>query len=245
MIVLDRVSLDIPIINANSFSLKRHLLGTFSKKIHSDGDSRRSVRAIDNISFTALQGEKIALLGRNGAGKSTLLRLLSGIYPPSMGKLTISGSINAMIDIMLGMDEELSGFDNIILKARYRGIPKKELDDFIKDVVDFCELDDFIYLPIKTYSSGMLMRLSFGVATYKSTDILILDEWVSVGDLKFAEKAKKRLDDQIRHASLLIFASHDLDALNAVCSRGLVLESGSIAFDGPVSDAIVFYKSSK
>lgn len=244
MISFNRVSLDIPIINANSFSLKRHLLGSMSKKIHSDDHARRSVRAIDDLSFTAQQGEKIALIGRNGAGKSTLLRLMAGIYPPSAGDIMIDGSVNAMIDIMLGMDEELSGYDNIILKARYRGIHKSELDAFIGDVIDFCELEDFIYLPIKTYSSGMLMRLSFGIATYQSTDILILDEWVSVGDLKFAEKARQRLDEQIRRASLLVFASHDLDALEAVCRRGLVLDGGQIAFDGPVDEAVAFYKSS-
>lgn len=242
MIRLSEATLDIPVLNSSSFSLKKHIISRFSAKIRADRKRHSIVRALDHISFSADLGEKIALIGSNGSGKSSLLRVLAGVYTPTYGEVSIDAPVNAMIDIMIGMDPDLTGLDNIMLKAKYDGIPKSELDTYVADIRQFSELDDFLYLPIKTYSSGMLMRLSFGIATHGAPNILILDEWVSVGDLRFAEKAKERLKRQIDRASVLIFASHDLQTLNAVCARGIVLENGSIAFDGPIAEAIAHYE---
>ena len=167
-------------------------------------------------------------MGHNGSGKTTLLRVLCGIYPPTSGIVSIEGRVNALINIMFGVDYESSGRENIKLRGLLMGLSRRRINDIIDEVVDFSELNDFIDLPMRTYSSGMALRLAFAVATSIDTDILVLDEWLSVGDQEFTQKAEERLIGLISKAKILVIASHNEHLIDRTCTRKIMLEHGAI-----------------
>lgn len=230
---LDNLSVDIPIFNSQGRSLKKTVLGyTTGGKIGLTEAGKTVIRSLDNINLEIRSKEKVGIIGHNGAGKSTLLRVLSRVYYPSSGTADIKGSVGSLIDISLGIDGEATGLENIYLRAALLEIPKKKVDQELDDIVDFTQLGDFINMPVRTYSTGMHMRLAFAVSTMISPDILLMDEWLSVGDLEFQNKAEERLNNLIERANILVLASHSRQLIERCCTRVIWLEHGSIRMDG-------------
>ena len=220
-ISLKNVTVDIPIFNSQGRSLKKTALGIATGgKIGLTEKGLTSVRSLHNISFNLQAKERLGVLGHNGAGKSTLLRVLSGVYEPSSGEASVIGQIGSLIDISLGIDGEATGLENIYLRAALLGINKEELNKELDNLIDFTELGEFINMPVRTYSTGMHMRLAFGVSTMIHPDILLMDEWLSVGDANFQRKAENRLLGLIDRSSILVLARHSRDLIEKCCTRG-------------------------
>jgi lipopolysaccharide transport system ATP-binding protein len=186
-------------------------------------------------------GDRLGIVGHNGSGKSTLLRLLSGIYEPSTGSIERSGSIASLVDISLGINGENTGRENIFLRGKLMGLSKKEIDAKIDEIIDFSELGDYINLPVRIYSSGMLLRLAFSVSTSITADILIMDEWLSVGDGAFADRASARLSGLVDESEILIIASHDRDLIEKTCNKVVWLEHGHIKKIGATREITTEY----
>lgn len=193
-----------------------------------DASNRVVVRAIDGISFEFHEGDRIGLIGHNGSGKSTLLQVLAGIYEPVGGDLQVQGRITSMLGITLGMDAEVTGLENIYLRGRLMGLTRTQIDAMVDGVADFSGIGDYLHLPMRTYSSGMSMRLAFAIATSVDADIILMDEWLSVGDAEFIHKAKTRLMEMVGRARLVVIASHDHSMIQDQCSVVLKLEHGKI-----------------
>ncbi|RYZ79359.1 MAG: ABC transporter ATP-binding protein, partial [Proteobacteria bacterium] len=190
-IEFDNVTAEFPIYNASGRSLKKRLFQVATGgKLSADDRGHVVVRALENLTFSIKDGERVGLLGHNGAGKSTLLRLLSGVFVPTTGKARIDGEVGSLIDISLGIDHEATGRENIYYRAALLGISKTEIEKKFDEIVEFSELGDFIDMPIRTYSSGMHLRLAFSVSTIISPEILLMDEWLAVGDEGFRHKAQ-------------------------------------------------------
>ena len=187
-----------------------------------------SVRALDDLNFDFEEGDRVGLIGHNGSGKSTLLQVLAGIYEPTVGKIQVSGQVTSMLGITLGMDNDSTGLDNIYLRGRFMGLPKVRIDALIDDIADFAGIGDFLLLPMRTYSTGMAMRLAFAVATSVDADIILMDEWLSVGDADFVNKAKARLTQMVDRARLVVIASHDHNLIADQCNVILHLEHGRL-----------------
>ena len=194
------------------------------------------VRALRRINLSLKPGDRLALIGHNGAGKSTLLRVFSGSYEPSGGSAEIRGTVSSLIDIQMGMDPELTGADNIILRGVFVGMSLHEARLAIPEVADFSELGPYLHLPMRTYSSGMLMRLAFAISTTRFPDILLFDEMISFGDVAFTSKASSRVEAMLGRASILALASHDLNSLKTYCNRAVMLQQGEIVCAGGVED---------
>ena len=232
-VVFDNVSVDFPIYNSNSRSLKNKLIQVATGgQLGADNHGRVVVRALENISFQLKDGDRVGLLGHNGAGKSTLLRLLGGVYEPTFGKSTIIGQIGSLIDISLGIDPETTGRDNIYIRGALLGLTRSQVKVKIDEIIDFSELGDFVDMPLRTYSTGMHMRLAFSVSTIIRPEILLMDEWLSVGDESFQHKVENRLNDLVSSAKILVIASHSKELLLKTCNRLIWLEHGRIKMDG-------------
>ncbi len=186
------------------------------------------VKALSDINLEINSGDRVGILGHNGAGKSTLLRCISGIYEPTSGTIKRQGSVAPLIEIGAGMEPELSGYDNIKRLLRVQNIPDKDSQALTKSIAEFSELKDFLPLPVRTYSSGMLMRLMFSVSTVRSPDILVMDEFFSVGDELFRKKAESRIISHINKSSILIFASHNENLIRKFCKKSIILRHGKI-----------------
>lgn len=227
---LNNVSLNYPLLGAYTRSLKQQVVRIVSGG-HSQACEHHKVtyiNALKDINFELRSGDRLGLIGRNGAGKSTLLKVLAGIYPPSSGHIEVRGSISPLLGISVGMNPLATGYENIKFRCLLHGFDKKKTQRIIKDVEQFTELGHFLLMPVKTYSSGMSMRLCFGVATAMTPDILIVDEVVGVGDAQFMEKAKVRLNNLIESSNILILASHSEDIIKKFCNKILWLDHGSI-----------------
>jgi ABC transporter related len=241
IIDLNNVIVDFPIYNANSRSFKNKLLkATIGGKVDIL-EQEINVRALDGITFTLEDGDRLGLIGHNGAGKSTLLRLLGKVYIPCSGTAKIEGSIGSLIAISLGIDPEATGRENIYIRGSLLGLEKKEIEGKIDHIIALCDLGNFIDLPIRTYSTGMQMRLAFAVSTMIRPDILIMDEWLSVGDESFKNKAESRMKDLVNNAQILIIASHSKDLIKNICNRVIWLEHGKIKMDGNPEEVLKYY----
>lgn len=188
--------------------------------------------ALSDVSLSIQQGEVVGLIGHNGSGKSTLLKVICGIYKPTRGKAVTAGRIAPMLELGSGFDQELSGRENIFLNGAIMGFSEKYLRDKYDEIVDFSELGDFINMPIKTYSSGMMMRLAFSVATIIEPEILIVDEILSVGDAAFKKKSYERMMKMMEGGTTVLFVSHDLDKVRELCTRIIWLDHGKIRAEG-------------
>lgn len=241
-ISLKNVTVDIPIYNSQSRSLKKTFMGFASGgRIGLSEKGFSIVRSLSNIDLQIQDGERVGLLGSNGAGKSTLLRVLGGAYIPTSGQATIGGKVGSLIDVSLGIDSEATGIENIYLRAALLQIPKKVVDTQLDSIIAFTELGEFINMPVRTYSSGMHMRLAFAVSTMIRPEVLLMDEWLSVGDLNFQKKAEQRLNDLIKCSSILVIASHSRQLIEKCCTRAILLENGAIKLDGSVSSVCSSY----
>jgi len=231
-IQLKSVSVDFPVYDNAHRSLKKAVLNlTTGGRIAEDVKHHRVVKALDSINFDLKEGSRLGLLGHNGSGKTTLLRVLSGVYAPTSGKLITQGRIASLLDVSMGLDSDATGFENIYLRGVLEGLKPKDIRNKIDDIADFSELGDFLNFPVRTYSSGMLLRLAFAISTSIDAEILIMDEWLSVGDTSFNVKATKRLNALVKKASILVIASHDEGLTNKICNRVIRLEHGNIVSD--------------
>lgn len=199
------------------------------------------VQALTNVSFQLHEGERVAIVGHNGAGKSTLLSVLARIYKPASGTAEISGRVTSLMNITLGTEVESTGRENILLRGAFLGIPRKVLLDKMEEIIEFTELGDFIDLPLRTYSTGMNMRLAFGVATLLRPEILLMDEWLSVGDQSFRKKAEKRVQEMLQTTKVMVIATHSKDLVRRRCNRVIWLEHGHVKMDGPPDEVVPRY----
>jgi lipopolysaccharide transport system ATP-binding protein len=200
-----------------------------------------SIEALKDIDLQIVAGDRIGIVGHNGSGKSTLLRLLSGVYEPSSGKIKRLGTVSSLVDISLGINGENTGRENIFLRGKLMGLTKKEIDQKIDEIIEFSELGDYINLPVRIYSSGMLLRLAFSVSTSITADILIMDEWLSVGDGAFAERSSQRLKNLVDESEILVVASHTRELLEETCNKIVWLEHGLIRKVGPTQEILPEY----
>ncbi|QDH16565.1 ABC transporter ATP-binding protein [Swingsia samuiensis] len=246
---VQHLSIIFPLYHGESRSLKRHLGDKFSKwqagspsaHLVQDNRDRTVVSVLNDITFEVSPGERVGLIGRNGAGKTTLLRTLAGIYEPVEGRVRLEGTIGTLLDSSLGMNPELTGRENIRLFGLHGGLSQQEVERIDQDVQEFGELGSYIDLPVKTYSSGMKVRLAFGLATSLTPQILLMDEWFLAGDGNFMLKAKERLGSMIEEADILILSTHQPKVLKEWCTRVIWLENGKIRMDGRPEDVLDIY----
>lgn len=235
LINLKNVSVDFPVFNAASSSLKTKVLSKVTGGlIDRPHDGHVIVHGLKNINLRISPGERVGIVGHNGAGKTTLLRVLTGIYHPTTGQASIQGAPVSLINIGLGIDPEATGRENIRLRSAFLGIPPSEIDRHIDEIIEFTGLGDFIDIPFRTYSTGMQLRVAFAVSTSIRPQILIMDEWLSTGDADFSAKANDRLKKVIDSSEILILASHSKELLSKTCNRLVWLEQGEIKMDGDI-----------
>jgi len=223
------VVVDFPIYGAKSRSLKHTMIrAATGGALAKDAADRVVVRALDKVSFDWREGDRVGLVGHNGSGKTTLLRAIAGIYEPSEGRLESRGRIASMLSVSVGMEQEATGYENIYLRGTIMGLTRREIAAKVEEISAFSELGDYLDMPIRTYSSGMSMRLAFAISTSVDADILLMDEWLSVGDAAFAQKAQARLTELVGRAKILVLASHNLDLVQSNCSKIIYLEHGRV-----------------
>lgn len=241
-LTLENVSVSFPIYQGGSRSLKKRLLfrGT-GGQLASDANNRIVVEALRNVSLSLEAGDRVALIGRNGAGKTTLLRVMAGVYEPSAGDVICRGRVSPMFDISLGIDSEISGYDNIRLRGLILGLSADEIESRMPDIVEFTELGDYLDIPVRTYSSGMMTRLTFAVATCFSPEILLMDEWIMAGDASFLAKAQHRVQSFVEQASILVLASHSIEICRQWCTKAVWLERGEVKLQGDIETVLASY----
>jgi lipopolysaccharide transport system ATP-binding protein len=235
-ITAQNVSVEFPIYENSHRSLKNRMIDiTTGGRIAKDISRYPVVTALDDINFNIGHGERVALLGHNGSGKTTLLRVLSGVYAPTQGRLAIHGRTASLLDVSMGLDPDATGFENIYLRGIMDGLRPSVIRGKVDEIADFTDLGEYLNLPVRTYSSGMMLRLAFAISTSVEADILIMDEWLSVGDAEFSIKAKQRLDELVGQASILVIATHDPALVSRICTRSIKLEHGRMVEDKPVT----------
>ena len=256
-ISIEDLSLDFPIFHGGARSLKKLLFKrgkaalTNSRSLRTGGEVRMDrpdggpiyVQALDDVSVEIKAGERVGLIGHNGAGKSTLLRVMAGIYMPDAPNVLIRGQVAALLDVNSGMNPELTGRENITLMGRHKGLTTAQIRQLEQDVEEFAQLDTFLDLPVRLYSSGMIVRLGFGLATAITPQILLMDEWFMAGDFHFREHAEKRLSSVVNNTDILVITSHALDVLEEWCTRLIWMEGGQIRMDGPTAEVMAAYRT--
>jgi ABC-type polysaccharide/polyol phosphate transport system ATPase subunit len=200
------------------------------------------IKALDGVSFEIHEGDRIGLLGHNGSGKTTLLRTLAGIYEPVSGVVRTRGRVVPLFDLQLGMDHDATGIENIWMRGKLLGLTTQQIKDALGDIAEFTELGDYLSMPIRTYSAGMMVRLAFAISTAITPEILILDEMIGAGDAAFVARADLRLKDFIDQAGILVLASHSMPMLRQWCNKAMLLESGKLIAYGPLEDVVARYE---
>lgn len=230
-VVFEHVFVDFPIYSAKSRSLKNTVIQAATGGTVNFGAQGTVIRSLEDISFEIKDGDRVGLVGHNGAGKSTLLRTLAQVYEPTYGNVAIEGDIGSLVDISLGIDLEATGRENIYIRGALLGLSKKQIDENFEEILEFSELGEFIDMPVRTYSSGMHLRLAFSVATVIRPQILLMDEWLSVGDATFNVKAEERLHALVQSSRILVIASHSRELIERVCNRAMWFEHGRLMLD--------------
>lgn len=223
------ISVRFPVFDSKHRSFKKVLLkAATGGGLDFKSKGITTVDALKNISLDIEKGDRVALIGHNGSGKTTLLRVLAGVYYPTSGSLSVKGKVTSLLDSMLGMDPESTGLENIKMRGFFLGIDFKKLKPMVDEIIEFSELGDFINLPVRTYSSGMVLRLAFSITTCVNPEILLMDEWMSVGDADFRNKAEKRLTKFVESAGILVFATHDHEQAKRLCNKHIYLDKGML-----------------
>ena len=227
MIDVNNVTMDFRIQNENIKSIKEYLISLIRGKV-----SYSEFRALEDVNFHVEKGQVCGIIGRNGAGKSTLLKIIAGVLSPTKGSVKVNGNIAPMLELGAGFDQDLSARENIYLNGAILGYSKEFLDEKYQQIVDFSELHEFMDNPIRTYSSGMMIRLAFSIATIVEPEVLIVDEILSVGDASFAEKSGKRMRELMSGGTTVLMVSHVLAQIREMCDRVIWLDHGKIKMDG-------------
>lgn len=228
IIKADHVSMRFNLASEKVDNMKEYLIRKLKRKINTDDE----FWALQDVSFEVEKGESVALIGLNGCGKSTMLKTIAGVLKPTTGKVTVNGSIAPMIELGAGFDMDLTARENVYLNGAILGYNKEQMRVYYDDIVDFSELADFMDVPVKNFSSGMLARLAFSIATIGKPDILIVDEVLSVGDFRFQEKCEKRIQGMMKEDTTILFVSHSIAQVKKICKRAIWLEKGRIREDG-------------
>lgn len=242
-IVLENVGVTYPLFELRNITLKGSIVKAVGGKL-SSSDKSTLVQSLSNISVEIKQGARVGVLGHNGAGKTTFLKVCAGILEPTSGHIHVEGSVASLTDITMGMDPEVTGYENIIRRGVFMGLSRKQAQDLVPSVREFSELGDYLELPMRTYSTGMYLRLAFSVSTTIIPDILIMDELIGAGDASFIQKAQQRMNSLLEEANILVLASHSVDLLRQVCETGILLHGGECRFQGPIDEAIEIYLES-
>ncbi|MBW8075921.1 ABC transporter ATP-binding protein [Metallibacterium scheffleri] len=243
-ITLDHVGLALPIFDVSGQSLKKRVLRAGRRnRIAEDNAGVVIVRALDDISFTLEAGDRLGLIGANGAGKSTLLRVMAGIYPPTAGSVRTQGKTVPLLDIALGMDDHSTGRQNIRLRGLLLGMSDAEIRAKSEEIAAFTELGDYLDLPLRTYSTGMRVRLGFAISTAVDAQILLLDEVLGVGDARFQDKAKTRLEDLHHRAEIVVIALHSNEAIRKACNKAMWLDRGKLMAMGSTAEVTAAYEA--
>jgi ABC-type polysaccharide/polyol phosphate transport system ATPase subunit len=238
LIELDDVSLRFHVRCHGRESIKDYLLHGL---LRGRKQNMLEVKALERVNLKVEHGERVGIIGHNGAGKSTLLKLLAGIYPPTSGRRRVLGRVSSLFDISLGFEPEANGWDNIRFRSYLQGETPRSVRPRLQSIAEFSELGEFLDMPVRYYSSGMLVRLAFSVATAIEPEILIVDEVLSAGDHSFQAKAEQRMQALISHAQAVVVVSHDLTSLMTMCSRIVWLDHGRVQMSGPADEVIPLY----
>ena len=240
---LDAVTVDFPAYSPGARSLKKRLLhrGTGGRVAHGAA-KRLRVRALEDVSLALEQGDRLGLVGPNGAGKTTLLRVLAGAYEPTRGRVERCGRTAPLLNVSLGIDGEATGYENIMTRGLFLGLPPEQVRARMDEIAAFTELGDYLAMPVHTYSAGMRLRLAFAVCTSFDPEILLMDEWLGMGDRAFVEKAKRRLEQFVERAGILVLASQNTSLLRRVCSTGVFLVRGRVKCFGLIDEVLRMYQ---
>ncbi len=239
MIRVDHVSMVFNIANQQLNSLKEYLIALARRQLFF-----KEFKALEDIDITINRGDVYGIVGTNGSGKSTLLKIIAGVLEPTEGSCTINGTIAPLIELGAGFDHELTARENVYLNGALLGYSKHFIDEQFDSIVDFAEVGDFIDMPLKNYSSGMVARIAFAIATATTPDILVVDEALSVGDFKFQEKCEARINDLVEnHGTTLLFVSHSIEQVERVCKKAVWIEKGHMRMQGSVEEVCEAYRA--
>jgi ABC-type polysaccharide/polyol phosphate transport system ATPase subunit len=234
------VQVEFPIHNASSRSLQLHMLASVGGRL---AEHKKSVvvRALDGLNLSLHNGDRVGVVGHNGAGKTTLLRVLAGVYEPTRGTVSLVGRLSSFTDITLGMDPEAPGIDNIVFRSVFMGLSFAEARRLSPSIEEFSELGEYLKMPVRTYSTGMFLRLAFAISTAIEPDILVMDEMIGAGDAKFIAKAQARLSDLLQRVKILVLATHDAVIMRKLCNKIVWLDHGKIRKIGPFDEVYPLY----
>ncbi len=240
-IQLDHIYLDYPLLGVGNRSIKNHILSAATGGYISTSEVTPVIKALQDVSLSLNEGDRLGLVGHNGAGKSTLLKVLAGIYRPTSGALEVEGKVVSTLNISLGMEPEATGFENIIIRGLLLGMSRREIDLKLDEIAKFTELGEYLSMPVRIYSSGMVTRLAFATVTAMTSDILLMDEIIGTGDLAFINKADARLHEFMNKSKIIVLASHSDDIIKKFCNRALLLEHGRVVSLGSPEEVIDTY----
>ena len=244
-VTLNQVSVEFPVFSASSRSLRAALTGHLGGRLTRQKNNLVSVRALHELTLTLEQGDRVGLVGPNGAGKTTLLRVIAGVYPPVRGSVAVQGRVVAFTDLTLGMDLEAPGWDNIVYRGVQLGLTFREARELAPSIAEFTELNEYLDVPVRTYSQGMLLRLAFAISTAIHPDVLVMDEIIGAGDPQFAVRAAARMNELMQRSKILIMASHASDILQSYCNKALWLEHGQMRAFGPIGEVLQMYAQAR
>jgi homopolymeric O-antigen transport system ATP-binding protein len=239
---LKNISIEFPVYNINARSFKKKFLrlatgGNVSK----DANRHIVIRSLNNISLSIQHGDRVGLIGHNGSGKSTFLRLLAGIYEPSFGQIRIEGTVSPLLDLMSGIEIEFTGYENIMMRGTVLGISRQGIKQRITEIAELTGLGDYLAMPVRTYSMGMMVRLAFAISTCIQPDILVIDEVFGAGDADFMQKARDKMITLLHQSSIVVIATHADELIREFCNKILLLESGNIKYFGDVQEGLQLY----
>ncbi len=241
-IELRDVSVEFPIYNLSSRSFKKNFLRVATGgNVAQNTNDHVVVRALNDINLLLEHGDRVGLIGHNGSGKSTLLRLLATIYEPTGGDILIDGHISPMLDLISGIEIEFTGYENILMRGAILGLNSKQIREKTEQIVEFTGLGDYLSMPVRTYSSGMMVRLAFAISTSINPEILLIDEVFGAGDAEFMEKAQAKMVSLLNQSSIVVIATHSDDLITEFCNKALLMEKGSIKYFGSVDQALKLY----
>lgn len=243
---LKNISVEFPVYNINARSFKKQFLRLATGgAVAEDVNNRVIVNALKDVSLALRDGDRVGLIGHNGSGKSTLLRLLAKIYEPTNGHVRIDGNISPLLDIVHGIEAEFTGKENIMIRGTVLGLKRDQIEAKIAEIADFSGLGDYLSMPIRTYSSGMFVRLAFAISTSIKPDILLIDEVFGVGDADFMDRARQKMVSLLAESSIVVMATHSDELIREFCNKTLLLEGGSVKYFGEVKEGLALYHENR